>query len=149
MGFSENESQKCPLSYRALYTAYASRNQDVHHRAENFHRRYVLSHHCSKLHRKNVTTMNTSLHFLRSGLRRLGCRQHRVVTRVTPLDYCMLIFFIPGAKSNQYDEIFVEITTNGIFVDYYKDKPYKFISAPIERVFKYQPSNGTFFLGVF
>ena len=34
--------QKCSLSYRALYTAYASRYQDVNYRAESFHRRYVF-----------------------------------------------------------------------------------------------------------
>ena len=34
--------QKFPLSDRVLYTAYALRDQDVHHKAESFHRRNVF-----------------------------------------------------------------------------------------------------------
>ena len=63
--FLKMNPQEYPLSCRALYTAYASRNQDVHHRADSFHRRYVLPvteiSSLPKLHRKNVTTMKNVL----------------------------------------------------------------------------------------
>jgi len=58
-----------------------------------------------------------------------------------PTILCILFIFL-GARNSRSDSVYIVITTNGEFVDYYDSKAYNFKSATFERVFKYRVSTG-------
>ncbi|XP_064624497.1 uncharacterized protein LOC135485988 [Lineus longissimus] len=49
--------------------------------------------------------------------------------------------FLDGATNSQGRDIYVVLGTTGEFVDYYRKEEHRFVSAPMELVFKYEPKN--------